>query len=72
MSNYLEVAHILECDERKMDLKVFGWQMVLNLQKSLFEMEGHNQGRKMTNVALGKGSLGRNKTLSISNLSTHD
>ena len=29
-------------------------------------MEEHNQGKKMTSFALGKGSLGRNKSGSIS------
>ena len=45
-----------------MDPKVFMRQRALNLQKALFEMEEHNKGKKMITVALGKGSLGRNKS----------
>ena len=43
---YLEVERILACDESKMDQKVFAGKMALNLQKALFEMEWHNQGKK--------------------------
>ena len=49
-----------------MDPKAFERQRVLNPQKALFEMEKHNQGKKITTVDLGKGSLGRNKNGSIS------
>ena len=48
-----------------MDPKVFTRQRVLNLQKVLFEMEEYNQGKKMTSIDLGNGSLGRNKSESI-------
>ena len=34
--------------------------------KGAFEMEEHNQGKKMATIDLGKGSLGRNKSGSIS------
>ena len=65
-SDYLEVEQILACYKIKMDPKVFAQQKTLNLQKPIFEMEEHNQGKKMITVALGKGSLGRNKSGSIS------
>ena len=42
-----------------MDPKVFAQKISLNLQKALFEMEEHNQGKKITTVALRKVSLGR-------------
>ena len=54
-----------------MDPKVFAWQRALNLQKAIFEMEEHNQGKKMTTFALGEGSLGRNKSESISDNIDH-
>ena len=65
-SDYLEVEQILACEERKMDLKVFAWQRALNLQHALFGIDDHNQGKKITTVDLGKGSIGRNKSVSIS------
>ena len=49
-----------------MDPKTFARKMALNLQKALFDMEEHNKGKKITTVALEKGSLGRNKSGSIS------
>ena len=64
-SYYLEVERILEYDESKMDPKVFARKRVLNLQKAFFEIEEHNQGKKMRTVALEKGSLGRKKSGSI-------
>ena len=48
-----------------MDPKVFARQRALNLRKALFEMKEQNQGKKITIVALGKCSLGRNKSGSI-------
>ena len=65
-SDYLEVERILACDKRKMDLKVFTRQRVLNLQEALFEMEEHNQGKKIIIIALGKVLLGRKNSGSIS------
>ena len=65
-SDYPKVERILACDESNMDPKVFMRQRVFNLQNTLFEMEEHNQKKKITTVALGKGSFGRNKSGSIS------
>ena len=64
--DYLEIEQVLACDESKMDPKVFSRQRAFNLQRALFEVEEHNQEKKMTTVDLGKGSLGRNKCGSIS------
>ena len=49
-----------------MDLKVFTRQRVLNRQEALFEMEEHNQGKKIIIIALGKVLLGRKNSGSIS------
>ena len=49
-----------------MDPKKFARKIALNLQKALFDMEEHNKGKKITTVALEKGSLGRNTSGSIS------
>ena len=65
-SDYPEVERILACDESKTDLKVFAEKRALNLKKALFEMEEHNQRKKITTVFLGKVSLGRKKSGSIS------
>ena len=65
-SEYLEVERILECDKRKMDMKVFTRQRVLNRQEAHFEMKEHNQGKKIIIVALGKVLLGRKNSGSIS------
>ena len=55
LQDYLEVEQILACDERNMELKLFMRQRALKLQKALFEMEEHIQGKKMKTVALEKG-----------------
>ena len=70
-SDYLEVEKILLCDESHMDPKVFAWQRALNLQHALFGIDDHNQGKKITTVDLGKGSIGRNKSVSISEIIDH-
>ena len=51
-----------------MDLKAFTQHRMLNLKNTIFDMEERNQGEKMTNVALGKDSLVRNKSVSISDI----